>query len=204
MKKYGKNTEAYHDALDAIKVSKVSFSKEFEDFRQLPKYSHIPLAVIHPSPIKRMPRTIRPDPDFEFMSSPTRLHNRPGPQFEIPESLTRPPVEISGGKKSRPKSSLGFGSSQPRFGKKKTGVRSTSKYGNRMEGAQAKAEAERQKVVNMNLKMFYDAMKADLEKSDDEVFNAAVGPRVTVRDAKNAMRVHDLLRVICTKITGLD
>ena len=66
MKKYGKNSQAYHDALDAIKVSKVSFSKEFEDFRQLPKYSHVPLAVIHPSPIKRMQKPQRPDPDFEL------------------------------------------------------------------------------------------------------------------------------------------
>ena len=32
-KKYGKNSEAYHDALDAIKVTRVSYSKEFEDFR---------------------------------------------------------------------------------------------------------------------------------------------------------------------------
>ncbi len=74
LKKYGKNTDAYHDALDAIKVSKVSFSKEFEDFRQLPKYSHVPLAVIHPSPIKRMAKPRRPNPEFEVQTSPTRLN----------------------------------------------------------------------------------------------------------------------------------
>jgi len=54
----------------------------------------------------------------------------------------------------------------------------------------------------MNMKMFYNAMKADLEKSDDEVFNALVGPRFMVRDAKNANKVHDLIRICCTRITG--
>ena len=69
-KQYGRNTEAYHDALDNIKASKVSFATEFEDFRQLPKYSHVPLAVIHPSPIKRLPKPQRPVPDFEINASP--------------------------------------------------------------------------------------------------------------------------------------
>lgn len=54
----------------------------------------------------------------------------------------------------------------------------------------------------MNLKVFYDALKADLEKSDDEVFNALVGPRFLVRDAKNANRVHDLIRIVCSRMTG--
>ena len=64
-KQFGKNSEAYHDALGAMKISKVSFSKEFEDFRQLPKFSHKHLAVIHPSPVKRLPPLRRPEPDYE-------------------------------------------------------------------------------------------------------------------------------------------
>ena len=64
-KQFGRNSEAYHDALGAMKISKVSFSKEFEDFRQLPKFSHKHLAVIHPSPVKRLPPPRRPEPDYE-------------------------------------------------------------------------------------------------------------------------------------------
>jgi len=66
LKTYGKNTDAFFDASDAIKVQKVSAATEFEDFRRLPKYSHVPLAVIHPSPIKRMAKPKRPDADFEI------------------------------------------------------------------------------------------------------------------------------------------
>ena len=53
-KMYGRGTDAHFDALNAIKVNRVSAATEFEDFRRLPKYTHVPLAVIHPSPIKRM------------------------------------------------------------------------------------------------------------------------------------------------------
>ena len=77
LKMHGKNSQAYYDALDAIKVSKTSAAHEFEDFRQLPKYSHVPLAVIHPSPIKRMPKPRRPDPEFEASGSPSRFVHRP-------------------------------------------------------------------------------------------------------------------------------
>ena len=66
---HGRGTPAQYDALDAIKVSKVSAAREFEDFRQLPKFTHKELAVIHPSPIKRMPKPRRPSPEFELISN---------------------------------------------------------------------------------------------------------------------------------------
>ena len=36
-----------------VKFTKVEKAKEFESYRQLPKYSHVPLACIHPSPRKK-------------------------------------------------------------------------------------------------------------------------------------------------------
>ena len=134
-KTFGRGSEAYHDALNAQKVSKVSFSKEFEEFRQLPKFSHVPLAVIHPSPIKRLANPKRPDPDFEIEASPTKLLNRPGKRYEVPDSLQRPPgMEPTTVKKSRPKTaSLGFGSSQPRFGAKNASKKSKLNWAEKME-----------------------------------------------------------------------
>lgn len=117
-KLHGRGSQAQFEALDAIRVTKVSAAKEFEDFRQLPKYSHVPLAVINPSPVKRVVKPRRPSPEFEILGSPSKQVHRPKGRMEIPESLMRPPMEISVGKKKRPKSSLGFGSSQPRFGLK--------------------------------------------------------------------------------------
>ena len=132
LKSYQKGSEAQFDALDAIKVSKVSFAREFEDFRQLPKYSHIPLAVIHPSPVKRVQKPRRPSPDFELQSSPQRMVTRPTFRQDIPESLVRPPVQVTAGGKKRPKSSLGFGSSTSRFGTNKAS-RSKVNFAERIE-----------------------------------------------------------------------
>lgn len=150
LKLHGRNTPAHYDAMDAIKVTKVSAATEFEDFRQLPKFTHKTLAVIHPSPIKRMPKPRRPSPDFETRGSPTRLVHRPSGRYEIPESLLRPPMQISAGRKSRPKSSLGFGTSQPRFGLKNRGggkgVRKTA--AELQEQNRANVEADKNKVIN--------------------------------------------------------
>ena len=204
-KKYGRNTDAYHDALDAIKVSRVSFSKEFEDFRQLPKYSHVPLAVIHPSPIKRMPKPRRPEPDFEVEASPSRIIQRPGPRYEIPESLARPPVEISaGGRKRRPKSGVGFGSSQPRFGSRIASAKSSSKFADRQDAERAKIEQEKLRVINQNVKSFYDTLKAGLEKPDDDDVFCESCPAYTVREAKNHNRVHALLGQLNVRLNDGD
>lgn len=116
----------------------------------------------------------------------------------------RPPTEISGGKKARPKSSLGFGSSQPRFGKKVAGGKSGAKFADRMEGERAKIEADKLRVVNMNLKVFYDAIKADLERPDEEVFNESIGSRFLVKDAKMNNKSHSLMRFIHRKLSSFD
>ena len=111
MREHGRHTEALHDALDAIKVSKVSMATEFEDFRQLPKFSHVPLGVIHPSPVKRFVKPARPDPELEAEFSPYRLQERPSPRPEFPESLMRAPRDESAGEKRiKPKPAIAFGS----------------------------------------------------------------------------------------------
>jgi len=40
-------------SVENVRFLKVEKAKEFEGYRQIPKYSHIPLAVIHPSPRKK-------------------------------------------------------------------------------------------------------------------------------------------------------
>ena len=85
----------------------------------MPKFSHVPLAVIHPSPVKRMAKPMRPNPEFEAEFSPYRLQQRSSSRHEIPESLMRAPRDDStGDKKIKPKASIGFGTGQARFGLK--------------------------------------------------------------------------------------
>jgi len=90
MKQHGKDTRAYFDGLDALKVTKVSNARETLDCYQLPKYSHVSLGVIHPSPVKRMVKPVRPDFEYEVEASPERLHKREQ-RPEVPDNLMRPP-----------------------------------------------------------------------------------------------------------------
>ena len=78
-----------------VRVAKVSAAKEFETFRSLPKYNHVSLAVINPSPIKKRPRQDEKEIEFELMTSPFKLEYRKNLKPLIPEHLARPTVEVA-------------------------------------------------------------------------------------------------------------
>lgn len=51
------------------KIHEIEKAKDFEKFRQLPKFTHVPYAVIHPSPRKRQTPSPPPNPDLQVTSS---------------------------------------------------------------------------------------------------------------------------------------
>ena len=60
----------------AVKFLKVEKVKEFETFRSLPRFSHVPMAVIHPSPRKKK---AEPEPsklNLTIGGSPAKLQVR--------------------------------------------------------------------------------------------------------------------------------
>ena len=106
----------------------VSQAREYETFKQLPKFDHVSLAVIHPTSRQRRRAPVKPTPDMEkeINVSPARLNAKLDTRKEIPESLSRPPMTSSSGgggggrsssnKNKRPRAiSVHFGGTQPRF-----------------------------------------------------------------------------------------
>lgn len=73
---------------------KVEKAKEFESFKNIPRFSHAPLAVIHPSPTKpsNKPKHIPPS-SLAFDSSKVPLKPRRSEHKNIPEHLVRPPID---------------------------------------------------------------------------------------------------------------
>lgn len=51
-------------------------AREFETFKQLPKFNHVPYAVIHPSPDKVRKPSPPPRPDFKMVASNAKLNIR--------------------------------------------------------------------------------------------------------------------------------
>lgn len=87
--KVGQMSQATQDALNAIHVRHVSQAKEYEDFKQLPKFNHVPMGVIHPTNRRKVRDPVRPTPDMEKQVniSPLKLRQKPDMVREIPENL---------------------------------------------------------------------------------------------------------------------
>ena len=68
-------------------------AKEFESFKQIPRFSHKLGAVIHPSPtkVKREP-THKPPKTLQFDGSPLALAKR-ADKVQLPEELIRPAID---------------------------------------------------------------------------------------------------------------
>ena len=73
----------------------VAKAREFESFKQIPKYTHAPLAVICPPPWRQTkePRHVPPR-TLAFDGSRVELGIRPtASKAEIPDHLVRPPID---------------------------------------------------------------------------------------------------------------
>ena len=65
-----------------------------------------------------------------------------------------------------------------------------------MEKEQAKREAEKQKEINNNLKQFYEAVKACLDKPDDAIFNEKLDALYSVTQAKEDYNMKSLFKTL--------
>jgi hypothetical protein len=89
---------------NTIKVEK---AKEFETYKNLPKFSHVPLAVINPSPRKRRSLESSPTPPLKVSGQHTKLGVKRYEPKQIPEHLMRAPQDLSS-------SAVGLGISSPK------------------------------------------------------------------------------------------
>ena len=72
----------------------VEKAREFESFKQIPRYSKPALAVIHPSPEKQKkePRH-RPPKTMQFDGATIHLGKRPDTAKHLPDDLVRPEID---------------------------------------------------------------------------------------------------------------
>ena len=52
--------------------------------------------------------------------------------------------------------------------------------------------------------MFYDSVKADLEKPEDEIFNENIDDKMTVKQAKHANKLHELFKKLNQRLQGVE
>ena len=80
-------------------VYPVQESKWYEDYLDLPKYSHVSMAVIHPSPVRKSRPNADLSPEMQPEAFRHRLcvdEDRPKPRTEgLPDELVRPPKDFA-------------------------------------------------------------------------------------------------------------
>jgi hypothetical protein len=78
-----------------VKLLKVEKAKEFETFRNLPKFNHVPYAVIHPSPRKKSRPSMSPTPNLTMSGTTSKLQVRRYEPKQLPDHLIRAPLDSS-------------------------------------------------------------------------------------------------------------
>ena len=85
----------------------VERATEFESFKQVPKYTHPMLAVIHPSPKKVKREVVHAAPkSLAFDSRTLNVGYRNYTKRHIPDHLTNPPIDEERLMKIRAKDAL--------------------------------------------------------------------------------------------------
>jgi hypothetical protein len=168
----------------------VAKAKEFESFKQIPRYSHATLAVIHPPPLKHPKDVWKPPRDLSFDASIVEVQPKRFEPKNIPEALIRPPIDeetlirIKENAKAKPVEKLG----------KKMSLGAQKEY---------KAELKRKQEIQMkirkadkNFKGFEEEVKKILHRPGEELIIPELG--ATVEMANFAEKSGKIMRFLYT------
>jgi hypothetical protein len=135
-----------------VKFLKVEKAKEFETFRNLPKFNHVPMAVIHPSPRKKIRPETSPTPNLALTGNHAKLLVKRYEPKQLPDHLIRAPMDSSYSTFSpkRSKSTAAFGGSPTGSPKKGKSIRKAKELARKME-----SETKRVKRAEENKKLLF-------------------------------------------------
>lgn len=76
-----------------VRVVKVSQATEVPVYKKIPKYNHVPLACINPSPKKTRPYTAKEPQHINLETSPLKLQHQNREKKELEPHLIRVPFD---------------------------------------------------------------------------------------------------------------
>ena len=177
-----------------MKFIKVEKAKEFESYRQLPKYSKPVLACINPSPKKKRTPPREVSPTIIVAGSTTKLQPKKVEKRQIPDHLMRAPMD-----------SFTSSPSAKRFsGRAKSASGKGKKLGGGRDG-----ENKRAKRAEANRKVFFSEVKKLIDKAEEaagapggnpDTINVIGGANLS--DVRIALRDRRLIRFMFAAATG--
>ena len=145
----------------------VAKAREFEPYKQLPRFSHKQLAVISPLPKRRHREPSHKAPSsLAFDGSKLSLSAKKSLEREIPEHLVRPAIDEEKLMKIREREKLMNQKANSKYPRK------VSLAVQKAEQAAAKNKAEltlKIKRAEKNLKQFFSECKKILEKPNEDL-----------------------------------
>ena len=172
----------------------VEKAREFEQYKHLPKYNHVPYAVIHPSPRKKKELSPQKDLTFTMSGSSSKLIQKKYEPKVFPDHLMRAPLEST----ATPSYATKKSPSRSKSMKKGKSLREQKKQ---KENAK-KFESEKKRIVraDKNLKDWFGELKKLSERSDEEPI--CQGSSGTVAQGKLQLRERKFIRFLYQQISG--
>jgi hypothetical protein len=190
-------------ASSQLKFMQVEKAKEFESYRQLPKYNKPVLACINPSPKKKRTPPREVSPSIIVSGSTSKLQIKKVEKKQIPDHLMRAPMD-----------SFTSSPSSKKFGRPKSSV---GGKGKKLNGSRGKdGENKRAKRAEANRKVFFSEIKKLIDNAEDatnapggnpDTINVIGGGgnsqnRASLSDVRIALRDRRLIRFLFASATG--
>jgi hypothetical protein len=190
----------------SVKFIKIEKAKEYKDYQRMPKFDHKALAVIHPSPRKKLTPPREESPTFTIAAVPAKPQAKRHEPRVIPDHLLRAPMDS-------------FTSSPTSGAKRGGGGRPATAGSKGKRGASAKGgvkkyesgESKRAKRAEVNKKTLFSEIKKLIDKAE-EIAQATGGsydvpvvpsqPGTALKDVKQAIADKRVFRFLCSKLTG--
>ena len=146
-----KNSSKYATPEVQVRVNKVSYAKEVPSYKSIPKYSHVSLGCINPSPKKLRPQTGAAKKELEIEASPLKLKHNIREKKELEPHLIRVPFDPN----ARPTAEKTFIDTK--------GMTVAQKKAAALAAAKLQADAVKLKKIKRNLTILFTEIKAQLD-----------------------------------------
>lgn len=159
-----------------VRYVKVSHAKEVPSYKSIPKYSHVPLACINPSPKKLRPTSASKKQDLELHSNPLKLKHQIRDKKELEPHLIRIPFDPN----ATPKQAKTFVDTK--------GMTVAQKKAANEAAAKSAAEAVKLKKIKRNLAVLFTEIKSKLDSKQD---SEHLEDRIQLEAGKLRLQIND-------------
>ena len=133
-----------------VRFLKVEKAKEYESFKRVPKFNHVSMAVINPSPRKMRSPPKSKSPTLNISATSAKIQIKKYEPKQIPDHLLRAPMDSFTSSPTAKKSGTGGGRAKTAGGSRKGASNKSKDSGKKLDG-----ESKKVKRAEINRKVLF-------------------------------------------------